>query len=305
MKCRWNGWIVAAALAAASSSHSVAAAEPCFAGLRRSSYGLKERNQDDAWWAERARLVASRLSSTARPVTPVVVEIVSIYLDTGACRMEFARPAGMTADPPGMEFKAESRIDHARALDAYARQGVKAILQIEPGAADVGEALRVVNRAFGRHPSVIGYGVDAEWHRTADSPDKKGMPVTDRDAEAWMKVVESFGPLPTLFLKHWEADHMPPSFRHPRLWFLDDSQQFEGADAMVSEFRTWSDAFRKQAVGFQIGYPKDEHWWQKLGDAPTELGLRLLRGVPNTRYVIWVDFTADRIPAGGSGPRGR
>lgn len=297
MNGRRMGRMAVAALAVAAMAGAAGAAEPCFAGLRRSSYGLKDRNSDDAWWAERARLLARRVSTPTRPVTPMIVQIVGIYLDSGACRLEFAPPGGTPSDPPGVEFKPGGRVDHGKALDVYARQGVKAILQIEPGKADVGEALRIVHRAFGRHPAVVGYGVDAEWYRTSESPDKSGMPVTDRDAEDWMLVLESFGPVPTLFLKHWDPKHMPPSYRHPRLWFLDDSQGFDNADSMLKDFRKWSDAFRKQPVGFQIGYPKDEYWWQKLGDAPTDLGLRILRGVPNTRYVFWVDFTADRIPA--------
>lgn len=303
MSGRRTGWRVVVGLAVAAAAAGASAAEPCFAGLCRSSYQLKDRSQDDAWWAERARLVATRMTSSTRPVSPVVVQAVGIGLDTGVCRMEFARPGGIPSDPPGMEFKADARIDHGRALDAYARQGVKAILQVEPAKADVVEALRIVNRVFGRHPAVIGFGVDAAWHRKGEAGDKPGLPVTDRDAEGWMLAVESMGPGRTLFLKHWKPEHLPPSYRHPRLWFLSNSQGFEGADAMVKDLRAWADAFRKQTVGFVAGFGADEAWWQKLPDAPTEVGLRLLRGVPNARFVLWADATADRIPAATPGRR--
>ncbi len=181
----------------------------------------------------------------------------------------------------------------------YERRGVKAILQIEPGHANVSESLRIVHRTFGRSPAVIGYGVDAEWHRTSESKDKAGLPVSNADAEAWMQTVESLGQNYTLFLKHWRPAHMPPTYRHPRLWFFDDSQQFDGMAAMMKDFKSWSEAFKRQTVGFQIGYPKDETWWSKLDDAPKDMGRGILRGLPNTRYVIWVDFTADRIKIEG------
>lgn len=284
------------ALALAGTLATVApAAEPCYAGLRRSSYGLKTRNNDDAWWADRAQWLAGQLTSSARPVTPAIVEIVAIHLDSGVSRMEFARPDDLKLDPPGLEFKKDAGIDHVRALDTYARRGVKAILQIEPGKADVARALQIVHETLGRSPAVIGYGVDAEWYRTAESPDKAGIPVSDRDAEAWMRAVASFGPGQTLFLKHWRPAHMPPAYRHDRLWFLDDSQQFDGLASMMKDFKAWSEAFKRQTVGFQIGYPKDENWWSKMDDPPKDIGRGILRGIPNTRYVFWVDFTADRV----------
>ncbi len=95
MKRGYDVRVAGVAMALAGTLATVAsAAEPCYAGLRRSSYGLKPRNNDDVWWADRAQWLAGQLTSSARPVTPVIVQIVSIHLDSGVSRMEFARPAG-------------------------------------------------------------------------------------------------------------------------------------------------------------------------------------------------------------------
>jgi hypothetical protein len=264
------------------------------AGLRRSSYGCPARNADHAWWVERASQFARSMSGPER-FQPAIVEIVSVYLDNGDTQMEFARPASWTGGVSHMEFNPRPRLDHEAALAAYDRAGVKAILQLEPGAADVGDALEIAHRAFGAHPCVAGYGVDVEWHRTRESGDGAGLAVTDAQAESWLRRVRSFNPRFTLFLKHWREDRMPPSFRDPRLWFLSDSQQFDSLDELTRDFRQWAGHFRGSDVGFQFGYPKDRRWWGRLPSPPLDIGRRLRQDIPASKHLFWVDFTADRV----------
>lgn len=45
-------------------------------------------------------------------------------------------------------------------------------------------------------------------------------------------------------------------------------------------------------VGFQYGYKSDKKWWRKLADPPGTIGNALLAQIPNTRDLLWVDFTA-------------
>jgi hypothetical protein len=61
---------------------------------------------------------------------------------------------------------------------------------------------------------------------------------------------------------------------------------------MVNEFSAWGAAFAPSPVGFQFGYQSDQKWWSALGDPPRDIGNALLSRNPNTRDLLWVDFTA-------------
>ena len=77
--------------------------------------------------------------------------------------------------------------------------------------------------------------------------------------------------------------------------FLDDSQIFQSLEEMVNEFEAWGRAFAPAPVGFQYGYPRDRKWWQKLSDPPGDIGKAILKRVPNTADLFWVDFTMKEI----------
>jgi len=275
------------------------AASAFYAGLRRSSYSWEKKKpelcRDNAWWAEKAKRFASAMSGDGKKFVPVVIEIVSIYLDDGHCEMEFAKPKG-ASKPKGVDwFNPKASIDHEKALEAYDKAGVKAIIQLEPGDADVVECLEIANAAFGKHPCVIGYGVDAEWYKTKGSPKNEGAPIPDADAKRWLEKVLSFNPNFTLFLKHWDTSHMPPTFRHPRLWFLSDSQDFKNIRGLLADFADWADAYKKETVGFQFGYKADAKWWKKKPFPASAIGRAILKEAPNTRFLFWVDFTAPQV----------
>jgi len=265
-----------------------------YAGLRRSSYGLKQKNSDDTWWTGKARDFAAAVSRT-KPARPVIIEIVAHYMDDGTCRMEFEKPKGYKDKTPGLTFDADDSINHERALTAYDRDGVSAIIQFEPGNADVMQCLDIANRKFGHHPCVIGYGVDAEWFLTKESADKKGVPLKDADARKWVAKVVSFNPGYILFLKHWSSKHMPPEFRHSNLWFLSDSQGFENQGGMMKDFGNWGEKYTGHVVGFQFGYKADSRWWEKMDQPAFEISASILKAIPNTRFLIWADFTADKL----------
>ena len=269
-----------------------------YAGLRRSSYSCEKRNpklcKDHAWWAKRAQEFADSIGGD-HEVQPVIIEIVSIYL-SGTCEMEFEKPTTYTGDIKGIDnFNPNASIDHEQALLTYDRLGVKAILQIESGNANVLACLDILNEAFGHHPCIIGYGVDAEWYFAKESKDKTGRPIKDEDVKRWVDKVTSFNPSYTLFLKHWETSHMPPTFRDDHLWFLNDSQGFKNSTKMLKEFQAWGDVYKNEVVGFQFGYKKDRKWWSKMEQPAKEIAEKLQKDIPNTKFLFWVDFTADSI----------
>jgi hypothetical protein len=262
---------------------------PCYVGLRRSSYGLKARNGDDRWWVERAKEFAAQFLGA----TPVILEIVSGYQDDGSTRLEFARAAGDTEAIADARFGAGG-VDHERALKACDEAGVKVLLQLEPGRADVAKCFAAVWQKFRAHPSIVGFAVDAEWYCTKESDDEAGKPIPDDEAKKWLEQVLSFNREFVLVLKHWDAKHMPASYRHPNLWFLTDSQEFESQAKWRRDMIHWARTLKDSTVGAQYGYEKDEGWWSKLERPPVELGQVLRKDLPNCRCLLWVDFTADR-----------
>ncbi|MEN6367253.1 MAG: hypothetical protein ABFC88_10595 [Thermoguttaceae bacterium] len=265
--------------------------EPLHVGLRRSSYGLEAKNNDHAWWAARAKQFASHFQNAV----PTIIEIVSTYQDDDSTEFEFGRPAGDFGSIDGMQFNDDDSLNHENALAEYDRQGVRAILQVEPGRADLVRCLQLVHRQFGRHPCVIGLGVDAEWFFTKGSPQREGRAITDAEAEAWLQAALALNPKYTFFIKHFNEDHLPPHYRHPRLWFLDDSQQFHSSAACVREFKTWADFFTGSTVGYQFGYDEDRGWWQKLPSPPIDAARSIHDAIPRASYLFWVDFSADRV----------
>ncbi|MCP4692283.1 MAG: hypothetical protein GY859_29835 [Desulfobacterales bacterium] len=267
--------------------------ESIYVGLRRSEFGFKEKRADDAWWAARASEFAGRVQGR-RKATPVIIQIVSTYISNGTTRFGFQRPASFKGSTKKMIFR-PGAVDHGRALSTYEKMGVKAIIQLEPGSADVGACLEIARAAFGPRPSIIGYGVDAEWYLKKDYRAHAGRPIKDADVEKWVDAVVSWDPDYTLFLKHWRPDHMPARYRHPKLWFLSDSQQFNARHQLMHDFKTWAEAFSGEYVGYQFGYESDQRWWGKLRNPPIDLSHEILRKIPNTRYLFWVDFTADKI----------
>jgi hypothetical protein len=259
-------------------------------GLRRSSYGLRSKNGDDAWWVTRAKAYAKLFPGAE----PVIIEIVSGYQGDGSTTFGFAKPAGYSEPTERMNFR-PGTLDHERALTAYDAAGVKAIIQFEPGDADMLRCIDIAQKALGHHTSVIGYGIDAEWYFTKQSPNKEGLPVPDDAAKAWVEKVLSINKDFTFFIKHFNEKHLPPKYRHKQLWFLDDSQEFQNQEAFLAEFKQWANNAKPSMAGFQFGYPADRKWWSNLKQPPKDLGLQLYKEIPTCRYLFWVDFTAERV----------
>ena len=258
-------------------------------GLRRSSYGGRH-TPDNAWWIARAREFAAHFPGAK----PTIVEIVSVYLDDGTTQFEFGKPDSYVGPAHGMTFRPD-KTTHEQALNDYDMAGISVVLQVEPGNADLKHCLEAVNLKFGKHPCVIGLGVDAEWFFTKESPKHDGRPITDAEAKELVETVRALNPHYTLFLKHFSTKHLPPTFRHPNLHFISDSQDFESADEMLSDFKKWGKRFEGATTGYQFGYPKDRAWWGALANPPLELADRIRTTVPSCAYLIWVDFTANQV----------
>jgi hypothetical protein len=178
------------------------------------------------------------------------------------------------------------------ALSLFDQTGLQVWLQVEPGSVSVEELIHILLTRYGHHPCVMGVGVDVEWFHSDGAPG--GRAVTDEEAAAWVAAARSHDPHYRLFLKHWEPDKMPPTYREGIL-FVDDSQQFETLNDMVTEFAAWGETFAPSPVAFQYGYSADRPWWQTLPDPPGDIGHRILASTPNTEALFWVDFTVMQV----------
>ncbi len=164
---------------------------------------------------------------------------------------------------------------------------------MEPAAADINTLIELVLERYGKHPCVIGFGIDVEWHRWSRQ-NHAGVAVSDAQAEVWSKKVHSYNPSYRLFMKHWLRSKMPPHYRQDMV-FINNGQRFISLAHLNRDFEKWGKAFYPAAVGFQFGYPADRTWWKRLNDPAKEIGRALLSRIPNTSDLIWVDFTMKEI----------
>jgi len=253
------------------------------AGLRASNYGISPF-PSPTWWISSINSMASRFPGSIGEQVAVVVE-VSGGGGRGNCWAHFPQPA--TGTWPNVNWDDVDLFEPA--FDAFDASGVKVWLQVEPARCDVPMLIDLLMQQYGHHSSVIGFGVDVEWYRKDLA--RYGKPVTDAEAQAWVTKTRTYNANYLVFLKHWLTEKMPPTER-TGLVFIDDSQGHGSLNAMVAEFTNWGQTFAPAPVGFQYGYQSDKTWWSGLNDHPRTIGNALLAATPNTRDLVWVDFTA-------------
>ncbi len=269
--------LVAAALLVASAPESAFKG----AGIRSSTYG-RPNDPGPAYWARVGTEVAAKFPGAK----PEAIWIVSRLHGRGT-EMSFPVPPGGDPLITGMDQDISEPV-----LQLFDKLGYNVWLQTEPGWAPVDKAFHVMLEHYGHHKSVVGVGVDIEWHRS-NSPDL-GDPVTDEMAKTWLAAARSHNPAYRMFLKHFRETVMPPTAREG-IMFVDDSQIFKSMDEMVDEFAKWGKTFAPAPVAFQYGYQTDKPWWSRLKDPVKEIGDRILAVTPNTEALIWVDFSIQDV----------
>lgn len=258
---------------------SSVAQDTVYAGLRCSEYGLTPM-PTTAWLGKTVKNMALRFEKPGRVVIPCVVWITST-------------------------FDAATTNSY---LTYFDNNGIKALLQSETYEGSVLDFITSDMTNFKSHPCVIGCGIDIEWY-FPDENNGLGRKVTDNDAKTWRAKVKSYNPNYLLLLKHFFPGWEPPTERTGIL-FLDDSQQFPTFERFLNEtdpstkwnigYRFWSNSYKPSGIsGMQYGYddadggPSDKLWWIKLKDPQKEIGDSCLQvGGSNTKFLFWVDFTA-------------
>lgn len=247
------------------------------AGFRFSPYGQKF-NPGVKYWVRVGQEVASRFPDS----TPEAIWIVSVLHGQGTL---LSFPG--TCNEPGIFFSKED--ENQIALDLFDRLGFRIWLQVEPGDAKVETLFNLILERYKYHSCVVGVGVDVEWHHSSLAPE--GETVNDDVAVGWLRAVRRHGEQYKMFLKHWEANKLPPTLREGLL-FVDDSQMFDSLDQMLIEFTEWGEHFYPAPVAFQIGYPADIKWWGGYQDPVLVIGASIRKVVPNVAGLYWVNFTA-------------
>ena len=255
-----------------------------YAGVRSSAYGIKPFPTPEAW-----QQAMMDMQKRFEGSTPCGIWIVGVMGGEHSCRLEFPADGRQDSNIVYIDYD-----KHEPFLTHFDTTGIKVFLQVEPANADLIDLIDIVLNRYKHHPCVIGFGVDVEWYREADNPEW-GVKATDELAQTWNERVKSHNPNYRLFLKHWDRNWMPPTYRSD-LIFVDDSQILDDFNAALDEFVSyWSDYFKPNMVFFQIGYRSDRKWWQQLKDPPRDLGVVLAQNITQECGVFWVDFTLREV----------
>ena len=251
-----------------------------YAGVRSSSYGIDPFPEPEGW-----QKAMQTMSGYFKDSTPCAIWIVGKFERNKACHLFFPSDG---KEYTNIEFETEDT--HERYLSLFDSVGIKVFLQVEPASADLPTLIDIVLNRYKHHECVIGFGVDVEWHRESENPEW-GVQVTDQQAELWEQKVKAHNPQYKLFLKHWDRNWMPENYRGD-IVFVDDSQILPNLDAMLDEFvNYWSAYFYPNMVLFQIGYPSDKPWWEKLENPPSDIGMAIASRIKQDCGIFWVDFT--------------
>ncbi|MDH5442875.1 MAG: fibronectin type III domain-containing protein, partial [Hadesarchaea archaeon] len=259
------------------------------AGVRASSYGISPFPDAEEWETDMKAMASYWPGSQPTGIWLVGLMEPPDVLGS-SCHLEFPEPAG----GPYQNITFESTDLHESYFDYFDTHGIDVWLQVEPGDANMNTLIDLVLDQYGHHSCVKGFGLDVEWYTTT------GASVTDSNAQSWESRVKSHNSSYTLFIKFWNIDRTPPSYRGDII-FVDDSQQFSSLAEMVSEFANyWAPEFYPNPVWFQYGYEADRGWWQNLTNPPKDIGDALDAAVPQECGLFWVDFTLrDVFPPGG------
>lgn len=255
-----------------------------FSGVRSSTYGVEPFPSPQDWQS-----YISVMSDAFPGSTPCALWVVGTVDESiEGVNLEFPSDGGTY---PHISF--DSVDTHEEYLAWFDDCGVKVFLQVEPGFADVPTVIGLVLDRYASHQCVIGFGVDVEWYRNVIEGGE-GVPVDDATASAWEAQVTGYDPLFGLYLKHWDASFMPPSYRGG-IVFVDDGQGYAGMGEYLADMAAWADAFYPNTVFFQYGYDSDSLWWESLGFAPVDIGEALAAQTTQECGLFWVDFNLDEL----------
>lgn len=274
-----------------------------YAGTRASEYGVSGEWLRTADWQH----ITDQMKGYFPDAQPTYVWIIGKLdggVGLGGVKLEFEQPDdGVDYAAQNISFGPSTKpghLSHEEYLSYFDDHGIKVILQVESGFADMKTLMDLIFKQYGHHKSVIGFGVDVEWYYGVS--EDAGLPVTDELAEDWDKHLKTIDPSYRLMLKHYSTRWLPQTYRSDIL-FCNDSQSIGSIDGEVPgmyddtmgflpEFKVFADFFYPNDVLYQIGYARDAMWYYPL-DTPViqSLGERLAEVTKQKIGITWVDFT--------------
>lgn len=260
-----------------------AATTMTWAGCRASNYGISPYPTAAGWVSAITQMAGHWTVSI--PTTLWLVGEIQYQGGRKVCMLRFPNPTPGVSYP-NIIFSPIAGIDHEAYFTYFDTRGVKVFLSVEPAAADVPTLMNLCMLAFQQHSCIIGWGIDVEWLKDADGK------VSDAEATAWDAKIKTYNSNYKLWLKHWDWNYLPPTYRGDII-FNDDSQSLGSLNAMVTEFTAWAAHFYPNPVHYQVGYKADKKWWSKYADPPKTLGDAIIAALPSGQQcgVFWVDFT--------------
>ena len=255
-----------------------------FAGARSSAYGIRPFPTAEGWGK-----ALKTMSGYFPGSTPVGIWIVGrLHGASTGISLEFPHPPDGVEYGPLFTFAEADK--HEPFLSYFDGNGIKVFLQIEPGFADVEKCIDLVLTQYKKHQCVVGWGIDVEWFRNAKTGTDNAV-ATDELVKAWDARVKSYNPKYRVFVKHFRTADLPPTYRGDVV-FVNDSQQFDGLDSFLKEYREFADFFYPNIVLYQVGYRADKKWWGMLEPPiPKSLGEKLAAGTRQECGIVWVDFS--------------
>jgi hypothetical protein len=260
------------------------------AGFRSSDYGGPLNGNkyghdqiDPVYWVS----VAQQMSAKFPGSYPGAQYVIG-YIETPETNtyMPFPAPAGYKG-MPNVDF-GQTGIEE-KMLTAFDNAGMKIVLQVEPGDANVSELATMILNKFKNHSSVVGFGVDTEWLNAWSYKD--GRPATDVEIKTWLNAVHAVNPDYKLLVKHWLPSHLG-SGHIAGVTYVTDSLNLGSYQGAVDEFVNWANAFSGSEIGYQIGYEEDMNWWLPMPDPAKSIITDIKTKVPsaNIYSIYWVDF---------------
>src|SRR5450759_3036011 len=261
------------------------------AGFRSSDYGGPSNDNkyghgqiDPAYWI----MVGQQMTAKFPGSSPGAQWVVG-YVETPAIStfMPFPAPEGYEG-MKNVTFGDSNGVEEEM-LTAFDNAGMKIILQVEPGDANVSELATMILNKFKNHSSVVGFGVDTEWLNAWSYKD--GRPATDAEIQTWLNAVHATNPNYKLLVKHWLPSHLG-SGHIAGVTYVTDSQDIGSYQGAVDEYVNWANVFKGSEIGYQIGYEEDMNWWLPMADPAKSLITDIKTKVPsaNIYNVYWVDF---------------
>lgn len=255
-----------------------------YSGVRSSSYGIRPFPEPEEW-----KFATEKMSSFFPGSMPCAIWIVGKIKNHHSCLLEFTGDSSRFQD---IEFIDNDK--HEKYLSYFDSVGIKVFLQVEPGNADVLTLIDLVLNRYQHHECVIGFGVDVEWFRESEKRGW-GVPLKNEEAKCWEARIKYYNKKYQLFLKHWDRNWMPKTYRGDIL-FISDSQMLKSFNKMLDEFSIyWADYFYPNQVGYQIGYQSDKKWWEVLNIPPRDIGVTIAKNIKQPCSIFWVDFTLREV----------